>query len=252
MEQSWTSFLQWAEFIASQRGYSFTREAAILDFGCGSGGTVEYLRAQGYRAYGCDIAFKHEDGVDTPGLEEQRLIRTISMQPYRIPFEKGAVDCVLSNQVLEHVRNYPETLQELGRVLKKDGFSIHVFPSRYRIIESHVFVPFSSMIQSYWWLCLWAAAGIRKRSQRTLSIREIAKQNVSYLREKTHYLPKRQILSYFRSFFEDVECVEQNFLEYTFRRHHASWIFPVFPPLSSLYSTLRSRIVFAGRPVRLE
>lgn len=49
--------------------------------------------------------------------------------PYRLPFESGSVDLVLSGQMLEHSEFFWIAFQEMARILSSDGYLILIAPS---------------------------------------------------------------------------------------------------------------------------
>ena len=49
------------------------------------------------------------------------ILRVISENPYRIPFDDNTFDIVFSDQVFEHVQDYPTAISEIKRVLKPTG-----------------------------------------------------------------------------------------------------------------------------------
>ena len=158
--------------------------AQILDLGCGDGSAVHELRKLGYEAFGCDFEI-------APGSHRSAgRLRAIE-KPYRLPFDDATFDAVVSQEVLEHVQNYRETFREIRRVLRLGGVSVHVFPSRWRPIEAHVFVPFASVFRPYWWLLAWALVGVRNQYQRGVGPRKVAGRNYLYLRSHTNYLTRR-------------------------------------------------------------
>jgi hypothetical protein len=111
--------------------------------------------------------------------------------------------------VFEHVMDYDQALAEIARVLKPGGLSVHVFPSRWKPIETHAFVPFASVCRSSWWLYLWALAGIRNEFQGGLSARETARENARFLREETNYLTQRQIRAVAGRHFDGCRFAEE-------------------------------------------
>jgi len=89
----------------------------VLDFGCGDG-------------FFCALAVGRERvdvGLDTAGsrINEARdagiYTTVIEYDGLRIPFADDYFQTVISNSVLEHVRDLGPTLQEIGRVLKPGG-----------------------------------------------------------------------------------------------------------------------------------
>jgi SAM-dependent methyltransferase len=174
---------------------------ALLDLGCGKGGLVDALRARGLDAFGCDIANSSASDYVEDAVAKDYL-RTIEMEPYRLPFDDGQFDVVISQVVLEHVMDYEGTFKEIHRVLKPGGISLHIFPGRYVFIEPHVFVPLATMVRNRPWLYLWALLGIRNQFQTGKPAREVADLNYRYLNEHTNYPPDREIIRHAHLFSE--------------------------------------------------
>ena len=51
-------------------------------------------------------------------------------------------DIVITNQVLEHMSNKIDFINELKRILKTGGFSYNILPAKFRFIEVHLKMPF--------------------------------------------------------------------------------------------------------------
>ena len=232
--------------IIGDFGFCLTRDSVILDYGCGSGRFVKELNENGYNAFGCDIK------VDTdPNAQlDKKTIRTIDLNPYRLPFEDNTFDFIYSFSVLEHVKNYPESISELARVLKPDGICYHFFPSRYRLIEPHTFVPLSTVIRSYCWLYLWSFMRIRNEFQVGMSVKEVAVKNKKYLENHTNYLSRHKLHEYFNKNFDDVIFCERYFLKYLSRANYLYTLSRVLPFIPHIYSSFRSRIIIIRSPNR--
>ncbi len=194
---------------------------AILDLGCGNGAHVESLRSRGFNAWGCDLPGPNAPDLPADGATKDYLL-TIEMQPYRLPFADNRFDCVISSQVLEHVMDYTAAFQEIRRVLKPGGISLHIFPSRFVLIEPHVFVPLASIIRNRAWLRLWAQLGIRNGYQANKVPREIADINYEYLHAHTNYLTKAQIERHASIFSEAAFREDVLFLPGTAERRRRS------------------------------
>lgn len=216
--------------------------AVVLDLGCGNGEIVAEYRENSFQGFGCDFQFK--EGPKVASLHESEVIRLIDGSRYRLPFDDNSFDLVVSNQVFEHVQDYPSCLSEIVRVLKPGGIGLHMFPSRYRPIEAHVYVPFASIIKQYWWLLIWAYLGIRKQAHKNLSPGESAEDNCNYLNKYTNYLNKSELKKYMNEYFSEVKFCEKEFLKHTRRGHYINKISAIFPFIPSLYSAFRSRVVF--------
>jgi SAM-dependent methyltransferase len=148
----------------------------VLDFGCGRGGLVNGLCKLGVDAYGCD--------VDPYWEGEQPRLRPISRSPYRLPFDDESIDVVVSTSVLEHAQNTRELFFEIKRILKPDGYAIHLYPVKWYLPwEPHIYVPLVNYFWPKvpgWWLALWAWLGIRNEYQKGLSWREVTELNKKY------------------------------------------------------------------------
>ena len=151
-----------------------TSDHKILDFGCGRGTLVHLLCQDGYNAEGCDVKFK--EGSHVKSLEDQGLIKKIRVHDYRLPYDDNMFDYVVSETVFEHIQNTDKTIAEIYQVLKPGGVALHCFPAKYGIIESHVHLPFASILKFYPYLLFWALLGFRYFSQ----VRFVEKTAIGY------------------------------------------------------------------------
>lgn len=196
-----------------EEGYKIKTQDKILDFGCGSGSLVHLLRRNGYNAMGCDLQFKN--GSHTGFLEENGYIYKIQGPGYHLPFDDNTFDYIISETVFEHVQNTDETIAEIKRILKPGGVSLHLLPSKWCPIENHVYVPMGSIWTSYPYLYFWALLGVRKKSQRGLSAREISLRNKTYLDNSTKYLSAGEIRRAFERSFSMVRFVEKSVIRHS-------------------------------------
>lgn len=211
---------------------------------------VQELREHGYKAFGCDICMKSEENVDTDSMVKNDIIRSVDLKNYILPFKDDTFDLIISDQVFEHVRNYSETISEIARVLKPVGYCLHIFPSRYKLIEPHVLIPFSSVIRSYWWVYFWVFLGIRNEWQDCKSTKESSIRYCDYLKDKTNYLSKKQLKDEFGFHFKNVIFCEETFLKFSSRGKYIFAATKFLPFISSLYSTFRSRVILTMSPFK--
>ena len=130
MDYSATRFDLFCSML-SDLGTPLRSGMTLLDFGCGEGRLVQAALALGVDAYGCDLLELHYSKCR---LKESARLRAIR-NPYELPFNDDSIDVVLSDQVLEHVQNYPQVVAELHRVhaarrLLSACLSEHLHPSR--------------------------------------------------------------------------------------------------------------------------
>jgi SAM-dependent methyltransferase len=221
--------------VAADVGRVVSQDATVLDFGCGDGGAVEAWRDSGREAFGCDIAV-HRSG------DRLRAIET----PYRLPFDDGTFDLVVSNMVLEHVQDYGVAFGEIRRVLKPGAISLHVFPARWAPIEPHLRIPLATVLQSRWWLALWARLGVRNEFQSGLPWRDVAAFNAEYLRTRTNYPARKELLGIAQRWFDEAAFVEALALKHGRRTKLAYPAARILPPLTRLYAELRMRLLLLG------
>lgn len=211
----------------------------VLDFGCGAGRLVAEYRRGGYEAFGCDIVLEEE----TPEL------RRVSRDPYRLPFQGDCFDAVISDQVFEHVSDPGAAFREIHRVLRPGGVTLHIFPSRLRPVEPHVFVPGATVLHSCAWLSVWARLGIRNSFQRERTCGGVVAENHRYLEQETNYLTKDAIIAAIGSRFEGPWFVEREMLRHTYGRARVvGWLADHMPVIARLYSTFHMRAVAATKP----
>ena len=227
--------------ILKDLGYEIGSKTTILDLGCGNGDVVMEFRKKGFQAFGCDFVFK--EGKNVQDLENNGFIKRICDVPYQLPFPDNTFDIVLSDQVLEHVKDYPATLGEISRIMKADGVGLHFFPSRYTPIEPHVYVPLATVIQRNWWLRLWALLGVRTKQQQGMPSEEVARQNFNYLRDCTNYLTKKDLVETLLSKSRRVIFCEDVFFKYSRRAKLLYFLSKIFKFVPGIYSTFRMRIL---------
>lgn len=222
-------------------GHETAPGSKILDFGCGDGIGVAFMRERGFEGYGCDLRLRETEAIAV--LAARGIVRPIATEPYRLPFDDGSFDVVFSCQVLEHVLDYRAALGEMKRVLRPRGVGLHIFPSRYRPVESHFHVPLAGVYHPYWYLLLWARLGIRSARQKGMSAEETARYNYTALRERTNYLPKRAISSYVSEFFSEYAFCELAAARYS-RLGPVYSLVGKIPSVAAVLSAFQTRVLF--------
>lgn len=109
----------------------------VLDAGCGAGGYVTAMAAAGADAAGIEYMADKvaEWQARHPGDDRVRQ-GTLAA----IDFPDASFDAVLLNEVLEHVPDDRQALQEIFRVLKPGGTLFMFTPSRWYPVETHGFL----------------------------------------------------------------------------------------------------------------
>lgn len=196
--------------ILKELGFDLPKDAKILDFGCGSGGMVRTYRDAGYQhVYGYDVL----DYWDPTLPRDHYLPDTKALKSHDNQF-----NYIFSDQVLEHVLDYPQAISQLHSLLKPGGIALHIFPNRRVFIEPHIKVPFASMIQNRWYLLFWSILGIRNEFQKGLSVLETWRLNREFCKNNVNYVPKREIRRLFSKQFGEVRFAESVYLNHSYGR----------------------------------
>lgn len=191
------------------------KNVKVLDLGCGSGKLVNSLVSLGYDAYGCDI--DPNSGSYSLYQVADRLL-SISLEPYRLPYEDGSFKIILSTSVLEHAQNKEEMFREIYRLLEPGGISMHLFPAKWYLpVEPHIFVPLVNFLWPHcpkWWFQLWALLGIRNRFQYNKSWKEVAELNYQFCISGLSYYSNARLrdmsLNIFGNFYMPTEFYVTN------------------------------------------
>ncbi len=218
--------IHWAEKI-----FARNHQAKILDFGCGLGNVVVAGQNKGIDLYGVDNfdigGAQYLEKAQKTGLVGTKIAKTISD---KIPFEDSTFDLVMANQVFEHVKDLPATLQEIWRVLKKDGHLLCLFPQKEVIYEGHVLIPmlhqFSTKSRFRFYYALIFNA-LRTRNFKKIKNVERVKTILNYLDKYTFYLPKKELMREFSKLF-GLQFIEHEYI--LFRMKHSvklRWFVPL-------------------------
>lgn len=208
-------------FIAKQS--LFDGPVTILDVGCGNGHLIDFtlrklseLRPEvNFVVYGLDVndwgGDFEENSANTrtylksahPTLPWDERLKFIPMNE-KWPFKDEYFDFIISNQVMEHIKDHDLVFSEIRRTLKKDGTSIHLFPLKECLWEGHVYMPLVHKALNYdkmvFLMRAFAGMGFRKRFRLDRekygwkSLAEFAKDMSVVILSETNYLTYRQFL----------------------------------------------------------
>lgn len=125
-----------------------THEGQYLDAGCGIGGWILFLRDEGFKVEGIEIATSAVRALTEYDPDIRVKIASIT----EIPYADNSFDGVLAIGTLEYVeRDLAKALTEVHRVLKKDGIFFIEVPLL-NTLRTWVYVPLKRV---EFWLKTW-------------------------------------------------------------------------------------------------
>lgn len=155
------------------------------------------------------------------------------MEKENIPFDDQSFDCVINNQVMEHVEDLNGVLAEIDRVLKLGGMVLSMFPDRGVWREGHCGVPFLHWFPKGTRARIYYAAAFRTfgfgYQKGEKSIMRWSQDFCEYLDKWTYYRTQDNIQAAYRQYFSDLRHIEDCWLQRRLekRKRVVSWI-PVF------------------------
>jgi len=140
----------------------------ILDAGCGDCELISYLETfvpkfhseldveiHGFDVFDSKVQFNDFNDKAFRMLSNRhrhinwrsRLSTISRIDPW--PFDDESFDIIVSNQVVEHINDHDFFFSQNWRVLKDNGFSVHLFPVKNYIIEGHLHLAFVHRISQW-------------------------------------------------------------------------------------------------------
>jgi len=90
------------------------KKGMVADLGCGDGDYSVALTKMGFKVTACDLdvqRFRHGDKIDFKVCDVTK----------QLPFDNASFDYVVLAEVIEHLRNPYQVMQELSRILRPGG-----------------------------------------------------------------------------------------------------------------------------------
>jgi ubiquinone/menaquinone biosynthesis C-methylase UbiE len=197
----------------------------ILNAGCGNCNLIKNLHKRllksktvnKFEIYGFDVnSFKRKDNFldipiefltnKYPNISWKDRIKLVGLND-KWPFENQYFEVVISDRVVEHVKNHLVFLSEMKRVLSPTGFSLPYISCKEKIFDNHVLLPFAHKFKSYNFIynfiCLFSLLGFGRYKEvgkrKGITISEYAVNQADYLVSKVNYLSRKELLSLCKS-----------------------------------------------------
>ena len=216
----------------------------ILDWGCGRGETVLWLRWQGYNAFGIDIDPEPiNNGLPLFGNHGYpKNILSLIGKNNKTDIQNDQFHFVFSNQVIEHVKDIGTFLYEIWRITKVGGIGLHIFPARRHLIEAHLKMPFIHWLPKniirkliiYIFVLLKIDPNWEELNGQP--IKRKADHYYNYSINKTFYRSYNELRKLFKA--KGFECSKN----YRFDNKHNNFLFFIGNTLRNLFLTTKLRI----------
>jgi ubiquinone/menaquinone biosynthesis C-methylase UbiE len=132
-ELDWLHFIRDHELSKALPCFPEKVNLHVLEIGSGTGYMLGRIKERYRDAVGLEVQ-------DSAYVSEDPSI--IFYDGVKIPYPDESVDVVFSSHVLEHIPDLPSFLNEVSRVLKKDGLCVHIVPSpTWRILTALMHYP---------------------------------------------------------------------------------------------------------------
>jgi 2-polyprenyl-6-hydroxyphenyl methylase/3-demethylubiquinone-9 3-methyltransferase len=102
----------------------------ILDIGCQSGWFCDYLYEEGFEPYGVDAK---EDLIENGKRKYPHIDFKVVDAEKSIPFPADYFDYIWAGDIIEHVGHTDRFVNEINRILRKDGMLILTTPYHGRL-----------------------------------------------------------------------------------------------------------------------
>lgn len=113
------------------------RKLKILDIGCGTGHYLEQLLIRGHNVFGIDVAMEmlKKSSTKVARFEAGHKLSLANIE--KLPFQDKSFDVILCIGVIEYLPDIYKPLQEINRIIVKEGMVIISAPNLFRL---HFFI----------------------------------------------------------------------------------------------------------------
>jgi ubiquinone/menaquinone biosynthesis C-methylase UbiE len=108
----------------AEKFFKNIKNKIILEIGCGDGGVVQFLKEHN-EVYAADISKNGVEYLKKKGIKSS----LVNISEDKLPFENGKFDYVIILETLEHLKSPQFAIEEIQRVLKKNGVMIASTPN---------------------------------------------------------------------------------------------------------------------------
>lgn len=148
---------KWYAKVALFKGRRITKtllsyknnNSRLLDLGCGTGLALSIVGRVFHNSVGCDTEEKEVKAAKELLKKLNLDIPVIKYDGKKLPFKDGSFDVVISIDVIEHAKDPTLMMEEIRRVLKKNGILHITTANKLWPIEPHFRLPFLSYLPNF-------------------------------------------------------------------------------------------------------
>jgi SAM-dependent methyltransferase len=201
--------------------HSTHQEVKILDVGCGNGQLIAYLTKNlpcvqpniNWKVYGLDVV---NHGVQKKGFMDETIENlsknfseidwherlTLMYDDEKWQYPDNFFDVIISNQVVEQVKNHILFFLEISITLTMNGYSAHLFPLSDVLWEWHIHLPLVHKVKNFDFLFdnikFLSTLGLGTFHSQTkesgISLDDWTEKHTDYLHYFTNYISYQEIL----------------------------------------------------------
>lgn len=137
IHRTYPTFKSGGDFFRTYLQQRITPDSVVLDAGCGSNGILGEFAHVPRQIIGVDV---DKDLLNRNRMVHQKIVADLA----HLPLDNASVDVVVSEFVLEHLKDPPSVFKELSRVLKPNGAFIFLTPNLFNpVMMTSKILPFT-------------------------------------------------------------------------------------------------------------
>ena len=141
--------------VRALRELGLSKDASILDVGCGSGGTLTAFRRLGFKnSFGIDYSSQSIKSCERLGFQKNKDIYFGNAE--HTSFPNNSFDVIFSEGILEHFADFSPLAKEMVRITK--GYIILIQPNHFSV--------YGRILKLLWFLSQRAFGGVKEISYR--------------------------------------------------------------------------------------
>lgn len=146
----------------------------ILDIGSADGVFTKVIlsKSKAKEVIGIDVLKKSVDWANRHWSKNKKMKFKIG-DAHKLNFKSNTFEAVFALEVMEHVFKPQVVLQEIKRVLKKNGYVIILVPT-----DNFLFILIWWFVRKFWWAKIWQDCHVQSFSNKNNLAKEVEKSGL--------------------------------------------------------------------------